>query len=171
MARKADILSFSKVIADKRADIARVRADIAELSEQSAVFKPAYAIANLIARKATALKFTRWIYASPDTRTDFEGVTHNTLTLVVEDFVTSLKDGPVPALCEYVMAQGLDAIGSNDWVSDCIAERKFRFSCRVGQVDLQVRVVANIKEGSDACRKVVTGTTFKEVNTYEIVCA
>jgi hypothetical protein len=69
------------------------------------------------------------------------------------------------------MAQGLDAVGSVDWVSDGIAERKFKFACRVGQVDLQVRVVANIKDGSDACRKVVTGTTLKEVNTYEIVCA
>ena len=171
MARKADILSFSKTIAEKRADVARIREDIAQLSEQAASFRPAYAIANLIARKATELGFTRWTHATPETRTDWEGVAQNSLMLVVEDWVTSLKDGPVPALCEFVMAQGLDATGSVDWTSDCIAERKFKFAGRVGTVDLQVRVIANIKGGSDACRKVVTGTTLKEVNTYEIVCA
>ena len=171
MASKADILSFSKTIASKREDLARARAEVSNLAEQSAEFKPAYAIANLIARKATELDFARWMHADPETRTNWEGDTQNTLTLVIEDLATSLKDGAVPALCEFVMAQGLEATGSTDWASDSFAERKFRFGGRVGTVDLQVRVVANIKDGSDACRKVVTGTTLKEVNTYEIVCA
>lgn len=171
MARKADILSFSKTIASKREDVARARAEITQLADQAAEFKAAYAIANLIARKAESLDLTRWTHATPETRTDCEGVTQNSLMLVVEDWVTSLKDGPVPALCEFVMAQGLEATGSTDWASDSFAERKFKFAGRIGTVDLQVRVIANIKDGSDACRKVVTGTTLKEVNTYEIVCA
>lgn len=171
MARKADILSFSKTIAEKRADVARARAEISSLAEQSDAFKAAYAIANSIARKAESLSFGRWTHATPETRTDWEGVVHNSLMLVIEDYVTSLKDGAIPAMCEFVMAQGLDATGSVDWTSECIAERKFKFAGRIGTVDLQVRVVANIKDGSDACRKVVTGTTLREVNTYEIVCA
>lgn len=171
MARKADIVSFSKLIASKREDLARARAEIAKLADQAAEFKAAYAIANLIARKAVALDFSRWMHADPETRIDWEGETKNTLTLVIEDYATSLKDGAVPALCEFVMAQGLEAKGSTDWASDSFAERKFRFDGRIGTVDLQVRVVANIKDGSDACRKVVTGTTLREVNTYEIVCA
>jgi hypothetical protein len=171
MARKADILSFSKTIAEKRADVARARAEISSLADQSDAFKGAYAIANQIARKANALGFTRWTHATPETRTDWEGAVQNSLLVVVEDWVTSLKDGPVPALCEFVMNQGLEATGSVDWASDCIAERKFKFAGKVGGVDLQVRVIANIKDGSESCRKVVTGTTLKEVNTYEIVCA
>ena len=170
MARKADIVSFSKIIASKREDIARARAEVAQLAEQAAEFKPAYAIANLIARKAESLDFARWVHATPETRTDWENVVHNTLTLVIEDYATSLKNGAVPALCEFAMAQGLEATGSDDWASDFIAERKFSFGARIGQVDLRVRVIANIKEGSAACRKVVTGTTLKEVNTYAIVC-
>ena len=134
-------------------------------------FKPAFAIANSIARKAESLDFARWMHATPETRTDWEGVVQNSLLLVIEDYATSLKDGAVPAICEFVMAQGLEATGSDDWASDFIAERKFSFAGRIGQVDMQVRVIANIKDGSAACRKVVTGTTLKEVNTYEIVCA
>lgn len=171
MARKADLLSFSKTIASKREDVARARAEITQLADQAAEFKAAYAIANLIARKAESLNFGRWTHATPETRTDWEGVAQNSLLLVIEDYVTSLKDGPIPAMCEFVMAQGLEATGSVDWASDCIAERKFKFAGRIGTVDLQVRVIANIKDGSDACRKVVTGTTLREVNTYEIVCA
>ena len=170
MARKADIVSFSKIIAAKREDLARARAEIAELAAQADTFKAAFAIANTIARKAEALDFDRWIHADPDTRTDWEGETRNTLTMVIEDYATSLKDGAVPALCEFVMAQGLEATGSTDWASENFAERKFSFDGRIGQVDLRVRVVANIKEGAASCRKVVTGTTLKEVNTYEIVC-
>lgn len=170
MARKADILSFSKTIASKREDIARARAEIAQLAEQSDAFKAAYAIANTIARKAEALDFARWMHATPETRTDWEGVAQNSLLLVIEDYATSLKDGVVPALCEFVLTQGLDATGSDDWTGEFSAERKFKFAGRVGQVDVQVRVIANVKEGSAACRKVVTGTTLKEVNTYAIVC-
>jgi hypothetical protein len=171
MARKANAFSFTRTIADKREDLARARAEIAALAEQSDAFKAAYAIANTIARKAESLDFARWMHATPETRTDWEGVAQNSLLLIVEDYATSLKDGAVPALCEFVMAQGLDTTGSDDWTGEFSAERKFKFAGRVGQVDLQVRVIANIKDGSDACRKVVTGTTLKEVNTYEIVCA
>ena len=171
MARKANALSFTRTIAAKREDLARARAELATLADQADAFKPAFAIANSIARKAESLEFARWMHATPETRVDWAGVVRNSLLLIVEDYATSLKDGAVPAICEFVMAQGLEATGSDDWASDFIAERKFSFAGRIGQVDMQVRVIANIKDGSAACRKVVTGTTLKEVNTYEIVCA
>jgi hypothetical protein len=170
MARKANAFSFTRTLADKRADLARARAEITALANHADSFKPAYAIANAITGFAATQGFDKYVSATPNVYVWSSG---DDLSLHVrfEGNVNSLREGPVPAIAECILGFGLDATDTVDYAADWCASRTFKFSGKIGGVDLTVRFEANINDGSDACRKVQVGTEIKEVAKYEIVCA
>ena len=171
MSRKASTFSFSRTIAAKREDLARARKEIADLSALSADFAPAYAIANSIAAFADSQGFNKYVYATPSTYTAWDGEIDNRLDITFDGSVDSMKTGPVPALCEFIMGFGLDSKDTTDYATDWHASRIFKFAGKIGNVRLNVRFEACVNDGSEACRKVQTGTEIKEVAKYEIVCA
>ena len=170
MARKANIFSFTRTLAAKREDLARARKDVANLADHSDAFKPAYAIANAIAGFAAAQGFDKYVTATPSVYSWSSG---DDLSLDVrfEGNVDSLREGPVPAICECIAGYGLEAKYTTDYAADWCASRTYKFSGKVGGVEVNVRFEANINDGSDQCRKVQVGTEIKEVAKYEIVCA
>jgi hypothetical protein len=170
MARKANVFSFTRTLAGKREDLARARKEVATLADYSEAFKPAYAIANAIAGFAATQGFDKYVSATPSVYAWSSG---DDLGLHVrfEGNVDSLREGPVPAICECVLGFGLDAKDTYDYAETHCASRTFKFAGKVGGVEVTVRFEANINDGSDACRKVQVGTEIKEVAKYEIVCA
>jgi hypothetical protein len=170
MSRKANIFSFTRTLTSKREDLARARKDVAKLADHSDAFKPAYAIANAIAGFAATLGFDKYVCATPSVYSWSVGDELN-LDVRFEGNVDSLKDGPVPAVCEFIMGFGLESKYTIDYAEEHGASRTFKFTGKIGGVDVNVRFEANINDGSDACRKVQVGTEIKEVAKYEIVCA
>ena len=170
MSRKANIFSFTRTLTSKREDLARARKEVANLADQSEAFKPAYAIANAIAGFAATLGFDKYVSATPSVCQWYD---RNDLSLDVrfEGNVDSLKDGPVPTMCEFIMGFGLESKYTIDYAESYGASRTFKFAGKVGGVEVNVRFEANINDGSEACRKVQVGTEIKEVAKYEIVCA
>ena len=171
MARIAKPVSFARAIADTREALAERRKDLADMQAQAKAFAPAYAIANAIIENAQAIGFSKHFSARPDTHVFSWGEVRNTLVLSIEDTVTSLRDGAVPALLEAVETYGLEAVGTHDYALEYCASRVFRFETKVGNVDLTVRIEANIADGSESCKKVQTGIKFEEVAVYEIQCS
>lgn len=172
MARKANAFSFSNVIAEKRKDMARVRAELAALASQSEAFAPAFAIANTLAKRGAAVGFSDYMRAEPSTyKSEWSGAIDNTLSLRMEHAVDSLKEGAVPAMIEAAMAMGFEAIGTHDYALEWCASRVFRFELTINKVRVSLRLEANIKDGSESCRKVQVGTKLEEVAQYELVCA
>jgi hypothetical protein len=170
MSRKANVFSFTRTLAAKREEVARIRKDVANLANHSDAFKPAYAIANAIAGFAATLGFDKYVCATPSVYSWSMGDELN-LDIRFEGNVDSLKEGPVPAVCEFIMGFGLESKYTIDYAESHGASRTFKFAGKVGSVDVNVRFEANINDGSDACRKVQVGTEIKEVAKYEIVCA
>jgi hypothetical protein len=170
MARKANIFSFTRTLTSKREDLARARKEVATLADHSDVFAPAYAIANAIAGFAAAQGFDKYVCATPGVYMWSTGP-ECSLDVRFEGNVDSLREGPVPAVCEFIMAYGLEAKDTYDYAEALCASRTFKFRGKIGTVDMSVRFEANINDGSDACRKVQVGTEIKEVAKYEIVCA
>lgn len=170
MARKASTFSFTRTLASKREDLARARKEVANLADHSDAFKPAYAIANAIAGFAASQGFDKYVCATPSVYSWYD---RNDLSLDVrfEGNVDSLREGPVPAICECIAGYGLEAKYTTDYAADWGASRTFKFTGKIGDVDVNVRFEANINDGSDQCRKVQVGTEIKEVAKYEIVCA
>lgn len=170
MARKASTFSFTRTLAAKREDLARARRDVVALANHSDAFKPAYAIANAIAGFAAAQGFDKYVCATPSVYQWSAGDELN-LDVRFEGNVDSLKEGPVPTVCEFIMGFGLESKYTIDYAESYGASRTFKFAGKVGGVDVNVRFEANINDGSDQCRKVQVGTEIKEVAKYEIVCA
>ena len=170
MARKASTFSFTRTLTAKREDLARARRDVANLSNHSDAFKPAYAIANAIAGFAATLGFDKYVCATPSVYSWSAGDELN-LDVRFEGNVNSLKEGPVPTMCEFIMGFGLESKYTVDYAESYGASRTFKFAGKVGGVDVNVRFEANINDGSDQCRKVQVGTEIKEVAKYEIVCS
>ncbi len=170
MARKANVFSFTRTLAAKREEVARIRKDVTTLADHSDAFKPAYAIANAIAGFAATLGFDKYVSATPSVYMWSTGPDCS-LDIRFEGNVDSLKEGPVPTMCEFIMAYGLEAKDTYDYAEALCASRTFKFSGKIGTVCMSVRFEANINDGSDACRKVQVGTEIKEVAKYEIVCA
>ena len=108
MARKASTFSFTRTIAAKRADVARARKDVVTLANHSDAFKPAYAIANAIVGFAATLGFDKHLCATPSVYSWSAGDELN-LDVRFEGNVDSLKEGPVPTMCEYIMGFGLES--------------------------------------------------------------
>ena len=170
MARKASTFSFTRTIAAKREDLARARLEITQLAAQSEAFAPAYAIANAIAGFAAAQGFDKYVCATPSVYSWSAGDELN-LDIRFEGNVDSLKEGPVPTVCEFILGFGLESKYTIDYAEEHGASRTFKFTGKVGGVDVNVRFEANVNDGSDQCRKVQVGTEIKEVAKYEIVCA
>ena len=171
MSRKASTFSFTRTLAAKRADVARARKDVVALANHSDAFKPAYAIANAIAAFAAAQGFDKYVRATPSVWINWDGTADNRLDVRFEGNVDSLRDGPVPAICEAILGFGLDAKETSDYAADWCASRTFKFEGAFGGVRMDVRFEANVNDGSDQCRKVQVGTEIREVAKYEIVCA
>lgn len=171
MARIAKPVSFSRAIAEKREAIAEKRNDLKALEAQAQAFVPAYAIANAIVENAQAIGFAKHFRVTPSTWLGWSGNYRNELAITIEDTATSLKDGAVPALLEAIGTYGFEAVGSHDYALEWCASRVYRFKATIGEVDVSVRVEANIADGSEACKKVQTGTKLEEVAVYEIQCS
>ena len=171
MARIAKPVTFSRAITEKRESIAERRNDLKTLEAQADAFVPAYAVVNAIIENAQAIGFSKHFYARPSTWLGWSGNYRNELSVSIEDTVSSLKDGSVPALLEAIGTYGFEAVGSHDYALEHVASRVYRFSATIGSVDVTLRVEANIADGSEACKKVQTGTKLEEVAVYEIVCS
>ena len=143
---------------------------MANLANHSDAFAPSYAIANAIVGFAATLGFDKHLCATPSVYSWSLGEELN-LDVRFEGNVDSLKEGPVPTMCEFIMSFGLESKYTIDYAESNGASRIFKFAGKVGSVDLNVRFEANINDGSEACRKVQVGTEIKEVAKYEIVCA
>ena len=171
MARKANVFSFTRTIAEKREEVARVREEIATLAAQSDAFAPAYAIANALAKKAETIGFAKSMSVRPSTYIRWDGSADNDLYVRFEDTVESMKEGKVPAMIEAAESLGFEVEGSKDFAADYCAYRTFKFGMKINGVNMILRVEAMVKDGSEACRKVQTGVKLEEVAQYEIVCA
>ena len=171
MARIAKPVTFSRAITEKRESIAERRNDLKTLEAQAQAFAPAYAVVNAIIENAQVIGFSKHFYARPSTWLGWSGNYRNELSVSIEDTVSSLKDGSVPALLEAIGTYGFEAVGSHDYALEHVASRVYRFSATIGSVDVTLRVEANIADGSEACKKVQTGTKLEEVAVYEIVCS
>lgn len=171
MARIAKPVSFSRAIAEKREAIAEKRTELKELESQAQAFVPAYAVINGILESAKQIGFSKYYRARPTSHTMWSGNVHNELHLTIEDVVTSLKDGPLPALLESIGTYGFEVEGTHDYALEYCASRVFRFRTTIGAVDVTVRVEANIADGSESCKKIQTGTKLEEVAVYEIQCS
>ena len=171
MARIAKPVTFSRAIADKRASIAEKRTELKALEDQAQAFVPAYAVVNAVIENAKGIGFAKHFYARPSTWTGWSGNARNELNVSIEDTVSSLKDGAVPALLEAIGTYGFEAVGSHDYALEYCASRVYRFAATIGSVDVTLRVEANIADGSESCKKVQTGVKLEETAVYEIVCS
>lgn len=171
MARIAKPVSFARAITDKREALAEKREDIKSLESQADAFVPAYAVINAIIENAQGIGFAKHFRATPSTWTGWSGNARNELAVTIEDTVSSLKDGAVPALLEAIGTYGFEAVGTHDYAHQFIASRVFRFAATIGSVDVTLRVEANIADGSESCKRVQTGTKLEEVAVYEIQCS
>jgi len=171
MARKANVFSFTKVIAEKRADVARVREEVTTLASQADAFAPAFAIVNALAKRGEALGFGKRHRVEPSSFRTWDGQVVNRLIVSICEVVDNLKEGKVPAMIEAAESLGFEVTGSRDYAAEWGAERTFRFELNVNGVEVILRLEAEIKDGSEACKRVQTGTKLEEVATYEIVCA
>jgi hypothetical protein len=167
MARKANTFSFARTIAEKRQDIVRARENINALASQADTFAPAYAVANTIAKFCAAQGFGKYVYANPTSW----GASDNGLHISIDDTVTSLREGAIPAILEFAITMGLEATKGRDYADNYCASRSYNFKTKIGGVELTLTIEANIKDGSDACKRVQTGVEIKEIAKYEIVCA
>lgn len=167
MSRTASIFSFSRVIADKRADIVRAREDVATLAAQADTFAPAYAVANTIAKFCKANDFGKYVFANPSTWS----ATDNNLHISIDDTVSSLKEGAIPAILEYILSMGFESKNTKDYVDNAYASRSYNFKSKIGGVQVTLTIQADVKDDSETCKRVQTGVEIKEVAKYEIVCA
>jgi hypothetical protein len=171
MARIAKPVSFSRAITTKRESLAEARKDLTDLQAQGKEFAPAYAVVNAIIENAQQIGFAKHFYARPSTYQKWDGTFRNELNVSIEDTVTSLKDGSLPALLEAIGTYGFEAESTFDYALEYVASRVFRHTAKIGSVDVTLRVEANIADGSESCRKVQTGTKLEEVPVYEIQCS
>ena len=171
MARIAKPVSFARAITEKRESIAERRNDLKTLEAQAQAFTPAYAVVNAIIENAQGIGFSKHFRATPSTWLGWSGNYRNELSVTIEDTVSSLKDGAVPALLEAIGTYGFEPTGSHDYALESVASRVYRFAATIGSVDVTLRVEANIADGSESCKKVQTGVKLEETAVYEIVCS
>lgn len=167
MARIASTFSFSRTIAAKREDIVRARENIAAIAAQSDAFAPAYAVANTVAKFCKGQDFGKYMYANPATW----GANDHTLHVSIDDTVSSLKEGAIPAILEFILTMGFESKNTRDYADSGCASRSFNFKTKIGSVEMTLTIDASIKEGSESCKRVQTGVEMKEVAKYEIICA
>ncbi|CAB5220044.1 hypothetical protein UFOVP232_33 [uncultured Caudovirales phage] len=167
MARKANAFSISKIIAGKREDLARARAEIVKLQDNAPRFRGAMHVVNLVADHAQELGFTRWSSAYPYVNSDGS----LEISVSIEGYADSLKTGVVADICERAMACHFEATESEDYLSEWASQRTFKFTQNIAGVAIRFKVVANVNSASESCRKVQVGSEIKEVAKYELVCA
>ena len=167
MSRKANIFSFARTIADKRADIVRTRETVNALAAQADTFAPVYAVANTIAKFCESKGFGKYTYANPTSW----GIGYNSLHVSIDDTVDSLSTGTIPAIIEFILEMGLNAKKSRDYADSACASRAYNFETKIGGVEFTITIEANIKDNSETCKRVQTGVELKEIAKYEIVCS
>lgn len=165
MARNTNAFSLTKIIADRRADLAAARASVNRLQDNAPAFRAALHVANMVANHAAKLEFTRWSNVNTFCYSDTCELHVN-----LEGYVDSLKQGTIVDIIEHAMACGFDAVGSKDYLSSWASQRSFKFTQTIAGVLIELCITANIKD-SETCRKVQVGTKLEEVAQYEIVCA
>lgn len=166
MARKASTISLTNILAKRREDLALARESMKRLQDNAPAFRAAIHVANMVADYAQSIDFTRWSYVNPYVGRDVQE-----LDVVLEGYVDSLKEGAVVDMIERAMSCGFEDVGSKDYLSEYASQRSFRFSQVVAGVKIDLKIVANIKEASEACRKVQVGVKLEEVPQYELVCS
>ena len=166
MARNTNAFSLTKIIAERRADLASARASVNRLQDNAPAFRAALHVVNMVANYASDLEFTRW--ANVNTYSTSDG--QHELNVNLEGYVDSLKQGAIIALIERAMDCGFEAVGSKDYLSNWASQRSFKFTQSIAGVLIELCITANIKD-SETCRKVQVGTKLEEVAQYEIVCS
>ena len=166
MARTTNAFSFTKIIAERRADLAAARASVSRLQDNAPAFRAALHVANMVANRAASLDFTRWANVNTLCYSDTAELCVN-----IEGYVDTLKQGVIVDLIDHAMACGFEAVGSKDYLNSWATQRSFKFTQTVAGVLIELCITANIKGDSETCRKVQTGTKLEEVAQYEIVCS
>lgn len=164
MARKTSAFSLSRIVANRRENLANARQELASLQARAAELRAALHVVNMVADYAAEIDFTKWssvstyMFDTPELCVNLEGM------------VSSLKQGPIVDIINRAMACGFEPVGTTDYLNDWASQRTFKFTHSIAGVRIELKVTANIAEASAACRKVQVGTELKEVAKYEIVC-
>lgn len=168
MARKTNAFSLTKILSDKRTDLAAARASVNRLQDNAPAFRAAIHVVNMVANLAAELNFTRWANVNTYSSASEDGPQE--LSVNIEGYASSLKQGVIVDIIDRAMECGFEAVSSKDYLSDWASQRTFNFTQTIAGVLIELRVTANIAE-SETCRKVRVGTKLEEVAQYEIVCA
>lgn len=164
MARKSSAFSLSRIVANRRENLANARQELASLQARAAELRAALHVVNMVADYAAEIDFTKWssvstyMFDTPELCVNLEGT------------VSSLKQGAIVDIIDRAMACGFEPVGTSDYLNDWASQRTFKFTHDIAGVRIELKVTANIAEASAACRKVQVGTELKEVAKYEIVC-
>jgi hypothetical protein len=168
MARKPAFVSISKLAASHREDAKMARERAKNTLAAREWLGSAEHDANVVCKVADLVaechytNTTVWTYGQPE---------NTELTVTFDVPVDSLKEGAIVAVLEAAMAQGFETQESKDYVNQWATQRMFRFSKVYDNgTRCLLRITADIKDGSETCRKVQTGTKLEEVATYAIVC-
>jgi len=168
--RKKALVSMSAFIADRKAALARQKQELGEIVAVKAAFAPAYAIVNRVAQ-AAALDNDVYAYAEPEVYVRWEGEIDKTLRAYINMYkIESLKEGRVPEVLALADKLGFEFAETKDYASENYAERTYRGTQKVGDVEVKLAITASIKEGAAGCRRVQVGTEIKQVPKFEIVC-
>ena len=165
MARKTSAFSLSRIVANRRKNLAEVRQELSDIQAHAAEIRAALHVVNMVADYAAEIDFTKWsgvstwmIGATPELNVNLEGT------------VSSLKQGPIVDIIDRAMACGFEPVGTSDYLNDWASQRSFKFTHNIAGVRIELKITANIADASETCRKVQVGTELKEVAKYEIVC-
>ena len=165
MARKSSAFTLSRIVANRRENLANARQELASLQARAAEIRAALHVVNMVADYANEREFTQWQNVSVYTYTSKHELVAN-----LEGTVSSLKQGVIVDIIDRAMACGFEPVGTSDYLNDWASQRTFKFTQSIAGVDIELKVTANIAAASAACRKVQVGTELKEVAKYEIVC-
>ena len=166
MARTKSLISVSDFITTRKTELRRMRDDLAQIESQKSWFATGAKICEEVAKIAKQHDAMQNLYVTP-----YIGYSYMELDVTFEVPCESLSTGVVPAVLEAAMATGFEPGETDDRLGDYSTTRVYRFKQTVGPLRINLRVRAEVKDGSESCRKVQVGTEVKEVPVYKLVCA
>ena len=167
MARKPASFSFSSHVRDQRAQLRDARDRITRIEANAGLLKAGFSLVEEVAKRAKLLDAFAW----PNAHVWAYDAGDAELSASFEVPCTSLKDGPLPDILSKAMLVGFEPTSTDDAVGELYAERKYRFTKRLGGVVVNLTIRAAIQDADGAtCRKVQVGTKLEEVAQYQLVC-
>jgi hypothetical protein len=170
MARKPALVSLSSFISDRKSQISDLRNDLAKIEACKEDFKLPVAEANAIMNRAALYETVKFPNITPAVWGMSEYYRDLGLSVSFEVACDSLKDGAVPAICQFILDLGYNPKATDDHVNEYMVERVYRFSKKIGDVSVKIHFTAAPRAESATCRRVQVGEEVKVVPTYAIEC-